>query len=142
MFGKFVATRQAVLEKHRKADPENAFYAVKAKENGAVNHIYTTGPGEEHEAFFQDTQKRYVAFASAMDELNSQIRLPYATGDEIVLADLHIAPWLSHALAGVGTVDPSDFGKLETHIGETVPGFRVGGNIRAWWLNFSKRDSF
>ena len=142
VFGSFVAARQAVLKKYHQIDPSNALYAAKVKENGALSHIYTTGPSDERKAFFVDTQKRYVKFASTMEELNSRIRLPYATGDEVVLADLHIVPWLSHALAGVGTVDPSDFSKLEAHIGKTVPGFKVGDNVRAWWSNFGKRDSF
>jgi len=142
MWNDFVANRQAALERLHSAEPENPFYSAKVKENGALSRLYTAKPDREHDIFFKDTEAKYRKFAAAMDDLNAQLRLPYAAGNQVTLADLHIVPWLSHALAGVGTTDPSDFSKFDAHIQQTVPGFHVGRNIRAWWKNFSERDSF
>lgn len=74
--------------------------------------------------------------------LETRIVLPYAVGDNVTLADLHMAPWLSHTLFALGTTDPSDFSKLEGRIQQIIPNFKLGPNIREWWKNFGKRDSF
>lgn len=141
-FKDFVGNRQKVLEKNKAAFPDHPFYGPKSAENGALNKLYETDIGPEHEEFFKMTQDMYRKFAAGMDRLESLIVLPYAAGDNVTLADLHIVPWLSHAMAGVGTTDPEDFGKLESHIQKTVPDFTIGPKTREWWLNFSKRPSF
>jgi len=68
-------------------------------------------------------------FAAGLNMLERQILLPYAVGDHVTLADLHIAPWLSHTLYALGTTDPSDFSKLEGRIQQVVPNFKLGPKI-------------
>lgn len=138
----FIANRQTALEKHHARYPEHPFYGPKAIENGALNKLYETPIGPDHEAFFKMTQGMYVKFAAGMDELETLVKLPYAAGDNVTLADLHMVPWFAHSLAGVGTSDPEDFGKLEAHIRKTVPRFEIGAKTREWWGNFGKRESF
>jgi len=138
----FVVNRQKALKLYKTAMPDHPFYPPKAKENEVLNNLYETELGPEHKAFFKTTQEMYRKFAGGMDELESLIVLPYAAGENVTLADLHIVPWLAHAMAGVGTTDPADFDKLESHIQKTVPGFKIGPKTREWWSNFGKRDSF
>lgn len=138
----WIALRQAILDTNCSAHPEHEFYATKAKENGMLHHIYTTPVGTEHEEFIRATQAGYRKFTAGMDRLESSLRLPYAVGEDVSQADLHIVPWLSHALLAVGTVDIPDFSKLEAQLQKTVPEFKVGLKTREWWANVGKRDSF
>lgn len=138
----FVVNRQVKLEKDKVQFPDSPFYGPKAEENGALYHLYTTEVGPAHEEFFALTEKMFVDFAAGVEKLDSLLVLPYAAGEELTAADLHIVPWLSHALWGAGATGPQDFAALETLISKSVPGFKFGQNIKAWWLRFSERDSF
>ncbi|KAL8856692.1 MAG: hypothetical protein Q9178_006759 [Gyalolechia marmorata] len=139
----FLAARQSALEKHVAADPMNAFYTTRFKDNGALhNHFTGASTTAAHEAFFGETAAGYSKFADGLEMLERQIRLPYAVGDHVTVADLHIVPWLSHALWALGTTDLCDFSKLEQRVRRTVPDFEIGPKTRRWWANFGERDSF
>jgi hypothetical protein len=77
-----------------------------------------------------------------VEKLNRLLVLSYAAGEELMAADLHIVPWLSHTLWGTGATGIQDFASLGRLVGEAVPSFSFGERIEAWWLNISKRDSF
>ncbi|MCJ1252951.1 hypothetical protein MMC24_000757 [Lignoscripta atroalba] len=140
-FKTYITNRQRALEKFHAADPENHFYASKLTENTELYDVYSTD--EDHSLFFEATHAKYHNFAAAIDLLDKEIRLPYAAGEEVTFADFHIAPWLAHALAGVGTTEHSDFEKLDAKIRETVPEFSgVGEKIKAWWERFGERECF
>ena len=141
-FGAYIATRQKVLEKHRAALPEHDFYGPKAEENGMLHRNYTTAPPSEREQFFKDTHKAYSKFAAEMDRLESLLVLPYAVGEDVTLADLHAAPWLAHALWGVGTTEIKDLGKLERHLQKSAPRFVIGPKTQKWWDNYTERATF
>ena len=138
----FVRNRQNELEKQKAANPSHPFYGPKAVQNGVLSKLYDTPTGPEHEEFFKLTRDMYHKFATGMDRLESLILLPYAVGENLTLADLHIVPWFSHSLVGVGTTEPEDFDKLEKHIQKTVPDFKIGPKTKEWWLNMTKRPSF
>jgi glutathione S-transferase len=137
-----VANRQKALEKHKATNPDHPFYPLKTAKNGALHKLYETDLSPAHEEFFATTQEMYRKFAAGMNELEELVVLPYAAGDDVTLADLHIVPWLSHAMANVGTTDPLDLDKLEKHIQKTVPEFKIGPKTREWCGNFVKRESF
>jgi hypothetical protein len=88
------------------------------------------------------TNKIYIAFAQGGEKLNLLLVFPYVVGQELMAADLHIVPWLSHTLWGAGATGIQDFASLERLVGEAVLGFSFGERIEAWWLDISKRDSF
>ena len=138
----YLATRQSALEQYHAAYPMNAFYVAKLEENGTLNSIFTSATNAARIAYFEDTAAKYRTFAAGLNKLEHSIRLPYAVGDDVTLADLHIVPWLSHTLFALGTIDPSDFSKLEGRIQQVVPEFKLGPKIQEWWSNFGKRDSF
>lgn len=50
-----------------------------------------------------------MKFADGLQMLECQRCLPYVLGDCTTVADLHITPWLSHALFALGMTDRSDF---------------------------------
>ena len=138
----YLATRQTALEQYHAADPTNAFYAAKREENGTLHSIFTSATNAARIAYFEDTAAKYKTFAAGLNKLERSIHLPYAVGDHVTLADLHMVPWLSHTLFALGTTDPSDFSKLEGRIQQVVPEFKIGPKIQKWWSNFGKRDSF
>jgi len=120
----------------------SVFYAAKREENATLHGIFTSATNAARIAFFEDTAAKYKTFAARLNELERSIRLPYAVGDYVTLADLHIVPSLSHTLFALKTTDPSDFSKLEGRIQQVVPEFKLGPKIQEWWSNFGKRDSF
>lgn len=144
MWKTFVANRQSQLEKHNTQLPDHPFYQSKLKDNTPLHGLYTceTVEGPEFDEFFKATENAYRVFAAGLDRLDSAIVLPYVAGDHLTYADLHVVPWLSHAMWGAGGTDIQDFAPLEDLIGKTVPGFKIGDRIKEWWANMSRRESF
>ena len=138
----YLAARQVALKNHLSTDPSSMFYRSRLEENGRLHRIFTDASRSERDEFFRETAARLVKFADSFNMLGRHLRLPYAIGDNVSLADLHIVPWLSHSLWALGTTDRSDFSKLESRIQRAVPDFRLQPKVREWWTNFSKRDSF
>lgn len=140
----FIVNRQVKLDEEHRANPEHPFYGPKAVENSQLHAIYTTPVGPAHEAFFAATREMYKGFAEGVAELEDALVLPYAAGEELTEADLHIGVWLSHAMMGAGTdvTQKEDFGPLERVVGKSVEGFRVGPKIKEWWGRVIVRDAF
>ncbi|KAJ4309584.1 hypothetical protein N0V84_011426 [Fusarium piperis] len=144
MWKHFLQNRQTRLEQEHQASPDNAFYSFKREENGAINKLYATEIGVDHEQFFQGSHNQYRTFAAGMNKLEDILVLPYAAGDSLTEADFHVVPWLSHALRGAGT-EPTDihnFGPLEELIRKSEPGFSVGPKTKQWWQTISTNKSF
>ena len=144
MWKTFVANRQGQLEKHKAQLPAPPFYTSKLKEQTPLYELYTADAveGLQFEEFFKATDDAYREFAAGLDRLDKAIVLPYVAGEQLTYADLHVVPWLSHAMWGAGAIDIHDFAPLEALIGKTVPGFRVGHRIKEWWGHISQRESF
>jgi glutathione S-transferase len=62
--------------------------------------LYTSDAvdGQQIEDFFKATQDGYREFAAGLERLNAAIVLPYVAGEQLTYADLHVAPWLAHAM--------------------------------------------
>ena len=145
LWGSFVAARQSRLEAEREKNPAHGFYGPKAAENGQLASLYAgDAVGADHERFFAETHDAYVEFARELGKLDALLVLPFALGDTVTEADLHVVPWLAHAMWGAGTEPTSvlDFAPLEELVRKSVPGFTVGPRIKEWWGNFSERASF
>ena len=141
-FGTFIATRQRVLEANHVNHPNHPFYGPKSIENGALHKIYTTPVGAEHVSFFEQTHEAYKKFAKAFDELERTLVLPYAAGEVVTYADLHMVPWLAHALTWAGAKGFEDWKAMEDKVGKSVEGWEVGEKMRQWWQNMQARNSF
>lgn len=139
-FNDFVSARQRTLEDLCQRFPEDEFYQSRRAMNGALHQHYVSS--DNHPEFFDSSHADYRGFAAGMDRLESLIVLPYAAGQEVTLADLHIVPWLAHAMWGAGTTQVDDFAPLEKLIQKTVPAFTVGPKTKQWWANMMQRESF
>jgi glutathione S-transferase len=139
----FVRNRQRKLIKYGATHPNIPLYLLRTPENGKLYHIYNASEiGPKHDQFFADSRQGYKDFAAGLNELDSMIVLPYAAGDKVTAADLHIVPWLAHALWGAGGKTIEEFEPLKELIKQSVPGFEFGDNTMTWWRNISGTDSF
>ncbi|KAF2092355.1 hypothetical protein NA57DRAFT_69831 [Rhizodiscina lignyota] len=143
MWNEFLRNRQAKLEKYGGENPElDAFYKPRIRMNGAVNKLYNSPVGEDHQTFFTQSDAMFRDFAAGLQQLDSLLVLPYAAGDELTLADLHIIPWLSHAMWGAGGSQVTDFEPLEKLLQISDHGFTIGAKIKLWWSKVGERESF
>lgn len=142
MWKQFLSDRQEKLEKYGATNPEIPLYSDRIKDNGAVYKLYTSDTSPAHEAFFKASDDSYKDFAAGLSELDSLLVLPFAAGEKVTAADLHVVPWLAHALWGAGGVKIFDFEPLETLIQKSVPGFTIGTKTKTWWKNISETDAF
>ncbi|KAI5460088.1 hypothetical protein BGZ63DRAFT_473636 [Mariannaea sp. PMI_226] len=144
IWGLFLSNRQRKLDTEHAANPDHPFYGSKAQENGQVNQLYTTELGSAHESFFKNSHKRYEGFAAGTAKLEKLLVLPYAAGDAVTEADLHVVPWLAHAMMGAGTElsEIHNFEPLEKLIQKSAPEFKIGPRTREWWNNISETASF
>lgn len=139
----FIANRQEKLAKYGATHPEIPLYLSRTAENGKLNHLYNTREvGQAHEKFFADSHQGYKDFADGLNELDSMIVLPYAAGDMVTAADMHIVPWLAHALWGAGGKSIDEFEPLKELIRKSVPDFEFGEKTKTWWRNISATNSF
>ena len=100
MWKSFVGNRQAQLEKHQAQLPEHTFYPSKLKDNTPLQDLYTSEAvdGPQVEDFFRSTHDGYRDFAAGLGRLNTAIVLPHVAGKQLTYADLHVVPWLAHAM--------------------------------------------
>jgi len=138
-FNDFLSTRQNVLESHSKQFPDSDFYKSRREMNGAILKHYISS--DNHQQFFKSSHDDYRGFAAGINRLESLLVLPYAAGSEVTLADLHIVPWLAHAMWGAGTQNIDDLDTLETLIQKTVSDFKIGPKTKQWWDRIIRRES-
>ncbi|KAM0255521.1 hypothetical protein ACHAQJ_005668 [Trichoderma viride] len=132
------------LVKEQAANPNHPFYGPKVLENGSLSKFYTIDIGEEHKKFYKNTDEAYKIFAKEVDKLDSLLVLPYAAGDAVTEADIHVTTWLAHAMWGAGsdTTQIQNFDTLETLIQKSAPDFTIGKKTREWWANITATASF
>ncbi|KAJ5131336.1 uncharacterized protein N7515_007375 [Penicillium bovifimosum] len=80
----------------------------------------------EHERFFDDSHQGYKVFPAGLRELDSMLVMPYAAGERVTAADMHIVPCFAHALWAAGGETIYEFGPLEELIRKSVPDFEFG----------------
>ncbi|KAG6842231.1 hypothetical protein C0991_000201 [Blastosporella zonata] len=92
-------------------------------ENGQQADAELTGDTlRDREQFYAEAQKSWeVSLKDVVLKVNSEVIGPYSLGDQLSIADLHLASWLARLvkLSGGGYEDDGDaaIGKLEAHIG-------------------------
>lgn len=140
----FLENRQNQLQHWSKERPGDKFYQAKLSENTAIYQLYVSDDVEDadHQKFYSQSHLQYQDLAAGLDELNELIKLPYITGDSLTGADMHVVPWLSHAMWGAHAEGIQDFTSLEELIRKSVPSFKIGDRVKDWWVVMAKRGSF
>ncbi|OAQ58178.1 hypothetical protein VFPFJ_11673 [Purpureocillium lilacinum] len=139
----FLGNRQEKLITYGAANPDIPLYASRTPLNGHIYDLYRASKiGPEQEEFFTATEQGYKDYAAGLRELDSMLVLPFAAGETVTAADLHIVPWLAHAMWAAGGREVGDFEPLRARVKKSVPDFEFGENTRRWWANISARESF
>ncbi|KAI0825083.1 hypothetical protein BC628DRAFT_1375397 [Trametes gibbosa] len=77
---------------------------------------------QKREAYFQSANSGWHGLKSVLNTLHQDIIGPYALGDQLSVADLHLAAWLARiaSLAGANAADDGNtaVGKIEAHVGD------------------------
>ncbi|EJF66744.1 hypothetical protein BD309DRAFT_973410 [Dichomitus squalens] len=82
---------------------------------------------QRREEYLKSSHAAWTALKDVLITLNKEIIGPYALGDQLSIADLHLAAWLSRIASLSGATPAEDgtsvLGKIEAHVGDefTLP---------------------
>ncbi|KAF9229256.1 hypothetical protein BS17DRAFT_743116 [Gyrodon lividus] len=123
-------SRQEVIAKHlsdsenetiRMSDKTKAFWIERKDAIETLLQVFTTARGRHAEDYFALAKRTWEhAVPDVLMTLNREIIGPYALGDQISIADIHLCVWLVHIvkLSGGSGNDSGDVAikKVERHI--------------------------
>ncbi|GAA5830858.1 hypothetical protein JCM11251_001099 [Rhodosporidiobolus azoricus] len=147
--GGFLKGRQEALERYAKevgdSDPKlKEFYQKKIAENGGLLAMYE---GKQDSTEFQKTgQQLWQNIGKTLSILERKFDgdAPFLVGDQISLADIHVASWLARILAAAGATSvsdiPSALSKLESNL--PSPNNKIGPKLSKWTEEVFQRESF
>ncbi|KZT65595.1 hypothetical protein DAEQUDRAFT_697049 [Daedalea quercina L-15889] len=137
---KFVARRAALAQlladneqaKIRVSEKTRAFWEVKKVATEKFLDVYDEADTpeekldakarERREVFLKDAADAWAHVRDVLTQLNQDLIGPYALGDQVSLADLHLAAWLARLVSLSGGTLADDgttvIGKLEAHVGD------------------------
>ncbi|KZT02674.1 uncharacterized protein LAESUDRAFT_729918 [Laetiporus sulphureus 93-53] len=85
---------------------------------------------QKREAYLKDAKLTWAGLKEVLPQLNQELIGPYVLGDQLSVADLHLAAWLARiVMLSGGTIEEDGntvVGKLEAHVG---PGFTLPKGI-------------
>lgn len=81
------------------AESLKKWYANKLESEALLVQAYLQGSPDAAQTLFQATKAAWSAAADTVHTLENSIKGPFALGDQISLADLHIIPWLARVSA-------------------------------------------
>ncbi|KAJ9475305.1 Glutathione S-transferase [Pseudozyma hubeiensis] len=164
--GTFVTNRHNVLLSHQKSLLENdsatvafdgssnpkssavhenlkKWYADKLDSQSLLTKAYLENDAESVQQLIQSTNAAWKAVAETLLKLESKLQGPFALGDQISLADLHVLPWLARlsAVAG-GLTGKHGLEALDEVVRTGGAGEGVGAKVKGLWEAFADRPSF
>jgi len=117
------------------------FLKEKQEANLVLWSLYNGQAGRENEEkFFEASRKAWSeSLPDVLNKLDQAMKGPYALGDHVSLADLHIISWLCRivAIAG-GKADANGVEAIEAY----ADGKKAGPNIHTFWSKWVERESF
>ncbi|KZT57096.1 hypothetical protein CALCODRAFT_483453 [Calocera cornea HHB12733] len=141
--------RQRVLDASLAEQPEGmssklrTFLEGKSAQNKIMLDIWSRGAASPAAAEFMESSKTLweLALPDTLKKLNELIVGPFCLGDQLSVADLHVAAWLARVVSVCGgSAKPEDLAKVEEKIG--LPGFKIGEKIKTYWAAMIVRPSF
>ncbi|KAJ9125120.1 hypothetical protein QFC22_000074 [Naganishia vaughanmartiniae] len=118
------------------------FLKEKKEANDVLYAIYKRQAGKEREqGFFDASIKAWTeSLPDVLNKLEQEIKGPYALGDQVSLADLHIISWLARLIQiANGDVSPDAILAVEKQMGN---GHHVGEKLKQFWASWIQRESF
>ncbi len=129
------------------------WYDEKLQALAPVYDVYTSSAtssasAEAKEQLLRLSQARWANLSNVFDQLESganALRLPYALGDQISLADIHVIAWLARIVfvsEGASASAASATKKKGLDAVEEQVGRSIGPKVRQYWEAVQLRDSF
>lgn len=119
------------------------FLQDKLLANVLLGSIYAgTAGAETEEGFFEAGIKAWTIFLpECLSNVERNLVGPFALGEHVSLADLHIIAWLARVVevCEEGQPVPAGMDSVSDKIGN---GFKVGPKLRVFYDDWLKRDSF
>ncbi|GAA5966538.1 hypothetical protein JCM3765_000951 [Sporobolomyces pararoseus] len=148
LVGGFLNGRQGALERYAKevggSDAKlKAFYEKKIAENGGLIAMYegkvdSTSWQQASQLMWSQVPKTLALLESKLEDT-----APYLLGDQISLADLHVAAWFARILAAAGVTKVTDLPQaLKQLEANFADGEKVGAKTERWAENLFERKSF
>ncbi|SPO32777.1 uncharacterized protein UTRI_05718_B [Ustilago trichophora] len=161
--GTFVANRNKALLEHQKAlngssttafdgsaNPKSSavqenlkkWYTDKIDSQSLLTRAYVSGDAEAVQQLVQLTNATWKNVAETLVKLETKVQGPFALGDQISLADLHVIPWLARIAAIASGLAKSD--DPIKSLDAVLEGFggKVGEKVKGLWTTFGERESF
>ncbi|KAJ9097380.1 hypothetical protein QFC19_006850 [Naganishia cerealis] len=118
------------------------FLKEKKEANEILCAIYNRQAGKEREqGFFDASVKAWTeSLPDVLNKLEREIKGPYALGDHVSLADLHIISWLARLVQiAEGDVSADAILVIEKRMGN---GHHIGEKLKQFWALWIQRESF
>ncbi|KZO96279.1 hypothetical protein CALVIDRAFT_537454 [Calocera viscosa TUFC12733] len=141
--------RQRVIDASLAEQPEGVssklrtFLESKSAANMINLDIWSRGSASPHAAEFMQSSKTLweLSLPDTLKKLDGLIVGPFCLGDQLSVADLHLAAWLARVVSVCGgSATPEDLAKVEEKIGK--PGFKLGEKVKGFWAVMIVRPSF
>ncbi|KAF8530955.1 hypothetical protein JB92DRAFT_2693328 [Gautieria morchelliformis] len=174
----FVNLRQAALQRYMTQEGQEAseqakrLWGSRHTENGFIVRVYENSSvpvsalnalgKQEREAFYKRSVEVWNSVKDILARLENMLLGPYALGDQISLADMHLAAWFTRLLFVSGASNPpssapttpkaanpyedvySGFKQLEETVRDRTGDdtFVLGSKIRAFFTLIKNRESW
>ncbi|KAJ1018045.1 hypothetical protein NDA16_004914 [Ustilago loliicola] len=160
--GIFVANRNKALLEQQKAVSEESttafdgsanpksnavrenlkkWYSDKIESQSLLTKAYVEADRQAVSQLVELTNASWKNVVETLAKLETEVQGPFALGDQISLADLHLVPWLARVAAVAGGKTGEDaLAALDGVLAEY--GGKVGEKVRALWGAFLERPSF
>ncbi|EJT97784.1 hypothetical protein DACRYDRAFT_84120 [Dacryopinax primogenitus] len=143
------ANRQEAIEASLSEQPEGVtsklrtFLEGRSESNKVSLDIWSKGAESVHAKEFMESSKTLweVTLPDTFKKLDELIIGPFCLGDQLSVADLHLAAWLARAVSVCGgTAKAEDVEKVEEKIG--LQEFKIGQKVKMFWAAMIVRPSF
>lgn len=117
------------------------WYTDKLQSQSLLTKAYVDADNEAVEELIELTNTSWKNVVETLVKLERKIQGPFALGDQISLADLHLVPWIARVSAVAGGKTAEDaLVALDALLAQY--GGKVGQKVTVLWNEFSQRPSF
>ncbi|SPC66347.1 uncharacterized protein UHOD_07587 [Ustilago sp. UG-2017b] len=117
------------------------WYTDKLQSQSLLTKAYVDADKDAVEQLVELTNTSWKNVVETLVKLETKVQGPFALGDQISLADLHLVPWIARVSAVAGGKTGEDaLVALDAVLAEY--GGKVGQKVRVLWNEFSERPSF
>ncbi|PWN48282.1 hypothetical protein IE53DRAFT_370759 [Violaceomyces palustris] len=131
------------------------WYEDKIKSQELLSQVYVDNSAEAAAKLVEATAGVWAGVADTLKVIDEGVKGPFALGDQLSLADLHVIPWLARVLAvssglpeNKGQQGGEDIDALDRALKNPIlanhanASSGVSSHVRAYWASLKSRPSF